>query len=42
VAGTVNHDPDLVSAARVVQADLDGRGIMRRVHAAPERRGNTA
>ena len=27
VAGTVNHDPDLVSAARVVQADLDLRGI---------------
>jgi hypothetical protein len=44
VAGTVNHDPDLVSAARVVQADLDRRGVMRRAHAvaAPERRGNTA
>jgi curved DNA-binding protein CbpA len=33
VAGTVNHDPDLVSAARVLQADLDRRGIIRRVHA---------
>jgi len=32
VAGTVNHDPDLVSAARVVQRDLDRRGVMRRVH----------
>ena len=44
VAGTVNHDPDLVSAARVVQGDLDRRGIMRRAHATPppERRGNTA
>ena len=29
VAGTVNHDPDLVSAARVIQADLDRRGIAR-------------
>ena len=26
VAGTVSHDPDLVSAARVIQADLDRRG----------------
>ena len=26
VAGTVTHDPDLVAAARVVQADLDLRG----------------
>ena len=26
VAGTVNHDPDLVDAARVVQEDLDRRG----------------
>ncbi len=42
VAGTVNHDPDLVNAARVVQADLDRRGVMRRLHASPERRGRTA
>ncbi len=38
VAGTVNHDPDLVSAARVVQADLDLRGIRRRSHAPPDRK----
>ena len=43
VAGTVNHDPDLVSAARVIQADLDRRGV-----AAPDptrrrdRRGRSA
>ena len=35
VAGTVTRDPDLVSAARVVQADLDRRGIAR---GAPTRR----
>ena len=38
VAGTVNHDPDLVSAARVVQADLDLRGIRRRSHAPADRK----
>ena len=32
VAGTVNHDPDLVNAARVIQADLDRRGVARRIH----------
>ena len=37
VAGTVTHDPDLVAAARVIQADLDRRGIVRRAHPAPER-----
>ena len=42
VAGTVNHDPDLVSAARVIQADLDRRGVARRTHPTPERRGRTA
>jgi curved DNA-binding protein CbpA len=42
VAGTVNHDPDLVSAARVIQADLDRRGVARRAHPTPERRGRTA
>ena len=38
VAGTVNHDPDLVSAARVIQGDLDRRGITRRVHPPGERK----
>jgi len=38
VAGTVSHDPDLVSAARVVQADLDLRGIRRRSHAPSDRK----
>ena len=42
VAGTVSHDPDLVSAARVIQADLDIRGVARRVHASAERRGRSA
>ncbi len=42
VAGTVSHDPDLVSAARVIQADLDRRGVPRRVHANGERRGRSA
>ena len=27
VAGTVTRDPELVAAARVVQADLDARGV---------------
>ena len=42
VAGTVSHDPDLVSAARVIQADLDRRGVARRAHPASERRGHSA
>lgn len=42
VAGTVNHDPDLVSAARVIQADMDRRGVLRRVHPTGERRGRSA
>jgi hypothetical protein len=42
VAGTVNHDPDLVSAARVIQADLDRRNIARRAHPSLERRGRLA
>ena len=42
VAGTVSHDPDLVLAARVVQADLDRRGVARRTHVSAERRGRSA
>ncbi len=42
VAGTVSHDPDLVSAARVIQAELDRRGIARRAHQAREPRGRSA
>lgn len=42
VAGTVSHDPDLVNAARVIQADLDRRGIARRVHPSNDRKGRTA
>jgi curved DNA-binding protein CbpA len=34
VAGTVKHDPDLVNAARVIQADLDRRGVVRRARPA--------
>ena len=35
VAGTVTRDPELVAAARVIQADLDARGISRRSHPTP-------
>ena len=42
VAGTVSHDPDLVAAARVIQSDLDRRGVPRRAHPSAERRGRTA
>ena len=41
VAGTVNHDPDLVSAARVIQRDLDRRGVARRSHHVTERKATT-
>ncbi len=39
LARTVQRDPDLTAAARVVQADLDARGVVRRVHTTPERPG---
>ena len=42
VAGTVSHDPDLVSAARVIQGDLDRRRILRRAHPTSDRRGRSA
>jgi hypothetical protein len=42
VAATVSHDPDLVSAARVIQTDLDRRGVARRTHPGGERRGRSA
>ncbi|MDH4142472.1 MAG: J domain-containing protein [Chloroflexota bacterium] len=42
VAGTVTRDPDLVAAARVIQHDLDARGVARRAHPAPVRAGRTA
>jgi len=42
VAGTVTRDPDLVAAARVIQADLDERGVARRTHPSPVRPGRTA
>lgn len=42
VASTVSHDPDLVAAARVIQADLDRRGVARRSHPGSERRGRSA
>ena len=37
VAGTVTRDPSLVAAARVIQADLDARGVPRRAHPSPAR-----
>ena len=33
LANTITRDPELVAAARVLQADLDERGVPRRVHA---------
>jgi hypothetical protein len=42
VAGTVTRDPDLVAAARVMQADLDARGVGRRSHPVTMRAGKTA
>ena len=42
VAGTVSHDPDLVSAARVIQADLDRRGVARRARPTGDQRGRSA
>lgn len=35
IAKTISRDPELVAAARVLQQDLDRRGILRRSHAAP-------
>jgi curved DNA-binding protein CbpA len=42
VAGTVTRDPELVAAARVVQADLDARAVPRRTHPTPPRASRTA
>jgi curved DNA-binding protein CbpA len=42
LAGTVSHDPDLVSAARVIQADLDRRGVARRARPGDDRTGRSA
>lgn len=42
VASTVTRDPELVAAARVVQGDLDARGIGRRSHPATGRASRSA
>lgn len=42
VAGTVTRDPDLVAAARVIQADLDERGVGRRAHPTAPRPARSA
>ena len=42
VAGTVTRDPELVAAARVIQDDLDARGVQRRRTRPPVRPGRTA
>lgn len=42
VAGTVTRDPELKAAARVVQADLDERGVGRRSHPTPPRASRSA
>ena len=39
---TVQRDPDLMAAARVVQAELDRRGVVRRTHPVTERPGRPA
>ena len=41
LARAVQRDPDLTMAARVMQDDLDQRGIVRRTHPTPERPGRT-
>jgi len=35
LARTISRDPDLVAAARVIQEDLDGRGVVRQPRPAP-------
>jgi hypothetical protein len=42
VASTVMRDPALVAAARVIQADLDDRGVPRRTHPTPARPSRSA
>lgn len=42
VAATVTRDPELVAAARVIQADLDSRGVTRRSRPTPVRPGRSA
>ncbi len=42
VAATVTRDPELVAAARVIQADLDARGVGRRSHSTSARSGRGA
>jgi hypothetical protein len=42
VASTVTRDPELVAAARVLQADLDARGVPRRTHPTPARPSRSA
>lgn len=39
LVGTVMRDPDMAASARVVQADLDRRGILRRRHPTTNGRG---
>ncbi len=38
LAKTITRDRDLVAAARVVQADLDARGVARRIRESPPRK----
>jgi curved DNA-binding protein CbpA len=42
VASTVTRDPELVAAARVIQTDLDARGVARRAHPTPVRPSRSA
>jgi hypothetical protein len=37
LARTISHDPELVAAARSLQADLDRRGVVRRPRPVPVR-----
>jgi hypothetical protein len=42
VARTISRDPDLVAAARVLQEDLDRRGVARRTHPVGAATGRSA
>jgi curved DNA-binding protein CbpA len=42
LARSVQRDPDLAAAARVMQAELDRRGVVRRSHSTPDRPGRPA
>jgi hypothetical protein len=42
LASTITRDRDLVASARVIQAELDRRGVYRRVRPSQDRAGRSA